>query len=147
MQRARRPAKARQDVVIELAFDGQIARQGPIQRHIRPDSLDVSNDRGQSSCRCLALTDFDVRTRKGAQHNVRAASGEPDIVGDTAAGTETTDDPETKCGGDGPEVPHGDGPRRSRRYQTPGDKGQLVRMTSATLSGYFKSGLVHLASR
>src|SRR5262249_40740833 len=98
VERARSPAKARQNVVIELAFDGQIARQSSLGGHVAPNPFDVGNNRRQTGRRRLALADFDGRAREGALHNLRATPGEADIAGNAAACAKTADEAENAGG-------------------------------------------------
>jgi hypothetical protein len=85
MFRARRPAKLSQDVVVEVALDGQIACQRSIGRHVGPGPLDMGDDRGQARRRSLAFADLDAGVREGALHDVRATLRETDVTDPAAA--------------------------------------------------------------
>jgi hypothetical protein len=72
------------DILVEATFDGQIPRLRAVGRHIVPDPFDLGDDRRQASRGGVTLRDIDHRARKGAPHNVGAALGQTNVMGDPA---------------------------------------------------------------
>jgi len=84
-QRSRRPSKAGEDVLVELAFDRQIAPQRRAIGQIGPHRIDLRHDRGQAGRRCFGFRNLDRSARIGTPHNVRAAFRKTDVMWDPAA--------------------------------------------------------------
>jgi hypothetical protein len=91
MRRSGRPPEPGEHILVEAAFDGQIAWHSSVCRQIASRPLDACDHSSQAGGRSFALCDLDVCARESALHEIGTALRNPDIALDTAPGKTAED--------------------------------------------------------